>query len=304
MGLTNNEHTNAYRLVNAEGDGLPGLVIDIYDRTAVIEFQSSGMLRLQAEIVNALEQVIGFNLDAIYVRGKKTAGSAIEPGIYLKGSAASNNIIMENGHKFAVDWEQGQKTGFFLDQRDNRLLLASFARGRSVLNCFSYSAGFSVYALGAGAEYVESVDSSQTALSLAQKNVGLNFEASDAKNRHRVNEANCFEYLETLGDKFDLIILDPPAFVKKRSALKGGLKGYQTVNSLAAKHLRKGDLLFTFSCSQHVSLELFCETVKQAFSHVGKRAKLLHVLHQSACHLTSLHHPEGRYLKGLVVAVD
>lgn len=305
LALVNNPQTSAYRLVNSEGDGLPGLIIDIYNKTAVIEFQTLGMARLQSEIASALEQVLAFQIETIYVRGKKVKGTVVQPGIYLKGSAhSSENVILENSHKFIVDWEQGQKTGFFIDQRDNRQLLANFARGRSVLNCFCYSGGFSIYALAAGAEYVESVDSSESALRSVHENIELNFRADSVKNRHASKAADCFEYLQTISDRFNLIILDPPAFVKNRTALKGGLKGYYNINSLAAKHLRSGDLLFTFSCSQHVSLELFSVTVHSALASVHKRAKILHVLQQSACHLSSLHHPEGRYLKGLLLMVE
>lgn len=304
LGLVNNPRTSAYRLVNSEGDGLPGLIVDIYNRTAVIELQSLGMARLQSQIGLALEQVLGFQLDAIYVRGKRVKGNAVERGSYLKGSTGADNLILEHGHRFEVDWEQGQKTGFFLDQRENRQIIANFARGRSVLNCFSYNGGFSVYALAADAEYVESVDSSQAALQAAERNVEFNFEGSAAKTRHQIRCADCFEYLQTISDKFNLIILDPPAFVKKRPTLKAGLKGYHTINSLAAKHLQRGDILCTFSCSQHVSLEIFSETVHAALASAGKRARLVQVLQQSACHLTSIHHPEGRYLKGLLLMLQ
>ena len=310
LGLIDNADTNACRLVNAEGDGLPGLVIDLYDRVAVLQTQSLGMTTMRGEIADALAQVMGARLSSIYWkpsgaegRGSKEGGEYLwgtTPTVSAEEDAAPTGLIRENGLEFYCDWERGQKTGFYLDQRENRQLTRGWAAGRTVLNAFSYTGGFSVYALAGGAEQVCSIDASKEALTLTAKNIERNFPEA----RHTEIACDCFQYLEQLDQTFDLIILDPPAFVKHRKALQHGLKGYENINRRAIAQVAPGGFVFTFSCSQLVTRDLFLNTVQRAGAAAQRPVRVLAELRQSPCHPASLFHPEGEYLKGLLLYVS
>lgn len=293
LGLLESATTTGFRLINAEGDELPGLVVDFYGSTAVIQFHSTGMVRCADTIVQALREVLGSKLAGIYDKTTE------EGGRYLWGEPGPREFF-ENGHRFLVDWESGQKTGFFLDQRDNRALLKSLCAGRKVLNCFSYTGGFSIYALAGGAVEVVSVDSSQAALATLEENLKRNH----FQGKHRSVQADCLQYLQKLEDHYDAVVLDPPAFVKHRGALKGGIKGYDTINHLAIKQIQRGGLLFTFSCSQLLERADFFDVVHRAALRAGREARILYELHQAACHPISLFHPEGAYLKGLILEIS
>jgi len=303
LGLVDNPRTNCYRLVHGEGDGLPGLVVDIYGSTAVLQAHSVGMWRNRQAIAEALREVCGPTLTAIYDKSSATvpfkAGLDAEDG-YLFG-APSGEPVMENGNRFAVNWEKGQKTGFFIDQRDNRALLGRYAAGRRVLNTFGYTGGFSVYALQGGAAAVDTVDSSQRAVELAEENVRLNFGDGAP---HTAIAADAFDYLRQAGDRYDLIILDPPAFAKHHNVLAHALKGYKKLNARAIAQIAPGGILFTFSCSQAVSCERFRAAVFSAAALAGRGVRVLHQLFQPADHPVDIYHPEGEYLKGLVLYVD
>ena len=292
-----------YRLVHGEGDNLPGLIIDIYDDTAVMQAHSVGMHVCRQEIAEALVDVMGQSLHAIYYKSETTlpfkANLGQENG-FIYGST-ENNIAIENGLKFHIDWLKGQKTGFFVDQRDNRALLEHYSKGRSVLNMFCYTGGFSVYALRGGARLVHSVDSSAKAIELTRANVELNFPGDK---RHEAYAEDAFKYLDEHDDTYDLIILDPPAFAKHRKALRNGLRGYTRLNVKGLQKIRHGGLLFTFSCSQVVTKENFREAVFTAAAQTGRRVRILHQLHQPADHPINIYHPEGEYLKGLVLYVE
>ena len=292
-----------YRLVHGEGDNLPGLIIDIYDDTAVMQAHSVGMHVCRQEIAEALVDVMGQSLHAIYYKSETTlpfkANLGQENG-FIYGST-ENNIAIENGLKFHIDWLKGQKTGFFVDQRDNRALLEHYSKGRSVLNMFWYTGGFSVYALRGGARLVHSVDSSAKAIELTRANVELNFPGDK---RHEAYAEDAFKYLDEHDDTYDLIILDPPAFAKHRKALRNGLRGYTRLNVKGLQKIRHGGILFTFSCSQVVTKENFREAVFTAAAQTGRRVRILHQLHQPADHPINIYHPEGEYLKGLVLYVE
>lgn len=292
-----------YRLVHGEGDNLPGLIIDIYDDTAVMQAHSVGMHVCRQEIADALVDVMGQSLHAIYYKSETTlpfkANLGQENG-FIYGST-ENNIAIENGLKFHIDWLKGQKTGFFVDQRDNRALLEHYSKGRSVLNMFCYTGGFSVYALRGGARLVHSVDSSAKAIELTRANVELNFPGDK---RHEAYAEDAFKYLDEHDDTYDLIILDPPAFAKHRKALRNGLRGYTRLNVKGLQKIRHGGILFTFSCSQVVTKENFREAVFTAAAQTGRRVRILHQLHQPADHPINIYHPEGEYLKGLVLYVE
>ena len=291
------------RLVHGEGDNLPGLIIDIYDDTAVMQAHSVGMHVCRQEIAEALVDVMGQSLHAIYYKSETTlpfkANLGQENG-FIYGST-ENNIAIENGLKFHIDWLKGQKTGFFVDQRDNRALLEHYSKGRSVLNMFCYTGGFSVYALRGGARLVHSVDSSAKAIELTRANVELNFPGDK---RHEAYAEDAFKYLDEHDDTYDLIILDPPAFAKHRKALRNGLRGYTRLNVKGLQKIRHGGILFTFSCSQVVTKENFREAVFTAAAQTGRRVRILHQLHQPADHPINIYHPEGEYLKGLVLYVE
>ena len=297
--------TNAFRLVHGEGDGLPGLVIDVYDRTAVMQAHSVGMHVSRQEIADALGEVLDGIVDNIYYKSETTlAYKASEDGGngFLKGGLATAcDIATENGLKFHVDWLGGQKTGFFVDQRENRALLERYSHGRKVLNMFCYTGGFSFYAMRGGAELVHSVDSSSRAIDITRANVELNF-PGDA--RHEAYAEDAFKYLDRMGDQYDLIILDPPAFAKHKDALRNALMGYRKLNAKAFEKIRPGGILFTFSCSQVVTKDNFRTAVFTAAAMSGRRVRILHQLTQPADHPVSIYHPEGEYLKGLVLYVE
>ena len=301
----NAELTNAFRLVHGEGDGLPGLVIDVYDRTAVMQAHSVGMHVSRHEIAEALAEVLDGIIDNIYYKSETTlAYKASEDGGngFLKGGlATASDIATENGLKFHVDWLGGQKTGFFVDQRENRALLERYSHGRKVLNMFCYTGGFSFYAMRGGAELVHSVDSSSRAIDITRANVELNF-PGDA--RHEAYAEDAFKYLDRMGDQYDLIILDPPAFAKHKDALRNALMGYRKLNAKAFEKIRPGGILFTFSCSQVVTKDNFRTAVFTAAAMSGRRVRILHQLTQPADHPVSIYHPEGEYLKGLVLYVE
>ncbi len=290
--------TNAYRLIHAEGDGLSGLIIDIYNGAAVVQAHSIGMLNDRENIAAALQTVFKDELSAIYLKSPSTSKQSDE---YLFGMSAVPHVVHEYNHKFYVDWETGQKTGFFLDQRENRKLLANFSEGKSVLNTFCYSGGFSIYALHAGASEVHSVDASEKAIELTRKNIELNGFDNEA---HPSFAMDTFEFLKDKRDKYDVIILDPPAFAKHKSARHQAMKGYQRLNAEAFRVIRQGGIIFTFSCSQVVSRQLFYDTIVSAAIQAGREVKVLHQLSQPADHPISIYHPEGDYLKGLVLYVN
>ena len=302
--LTDNPETTCYRLVHGEGDSLPGLIVDIYGQTAVMQAHSVGMYHSREAVSKAIQAVYGERITAIFDKSSGTlpfkAGINAEDE-YLYGKA-SNEPVLENGNRFQVNWERGQKTGFFIDQRENRALVGHYARGRKVLNTFSYTGGFSVYALQGGAAGVDSVDSSQRAVDLAQENVELNF----GKNApHRAIAQDAFEFLrEMKKDEYDLIILDPPAFAKHHKVLGNALKGYQRLNERAIRQIAPGGILFTFSCSQAVSKEHFRNAVFTAAAISGRNVRILHQVTQPADHPVNIYHPEGEYLKGLVLYVE
>jgi 23S rRNA (cytosine1962-C5)-methyltransferase len=304
IGLVS-EYNNAYRLVHGEGDNLPGLIIDMYGNTAVMQSHSAGMHENRADISRALQAVLGNSLENIYYKSEATlpykADLGAEDG-YLLGGKEASNIALENGLKFQSDWLKGQKTGFFIDQRDNRALLEKYASGRSVLNMFCYTGGFSFYAMRGGAKLVHSVDSSAKAVMLAENNVSLNFPA-DA--RHKAFAEDAFKYLAKVEQgEYDLIVLDPPAFAKHRSAIKNALQGYKRLNAAAFEKIAKGGILFTFSCSQAISREMFRLAVFSAAAMSGRSVRILHQLTQPADHPVNIYHPEGEYLKGLVLYVE
>ena len=303
IGIADNEQNNTYRLVHGEGDNLPGLVIDCYGNTAVMQAHSIGMHVYRKEIAVALKEVMGARIDNIYYKSETTlpykADLGQENGFIIGGS--DNDTAVENGLLFHVDWLRGQKTGFFVDQRENRSLLEQYAKGKSVLNMFCYTGGFSFYAMRGGAKLVHSVDSSGKAIELTNANVNLNFPGDT---RHSAFCEDAFKFLEREGDKYDLIILDPPAFAKHRAALHNALKGYTRLNVKAFERIKKGGILFTFSCSQVVTKDNFRNAVFTAAAQAGRTVRILHQLHQPADHPINIFHPEGEYLKGLVLYVE
>ena len=302
IGLVS-ESNNSYRLVHGEGDNLPGLIIDLYDGTAVMQAHSVGMHHARLQIAEALKAVMKDDLKAIYYKSDTTLPfkAEINPeNGYIYGEQAEV-IALENGLRFHVDFIKGQKTGFFIDQRDNRALLEQYSRGRSVLNMFCYTGGFSFYAMRGGATKVHSVDSSAKAISLTKANVSLNFPNDD---RHEAYAEDAFKYLTEMGDQYDLIVLDPPAFAKHRGVLRNALIGYRKLNAIAFRKIKSGGILFTFSCSQAVSKEDFRLAVFSAAAQSGRKVRILHQLAQSSCHPINIYHPEGEYLKGLVLYVE
>lgn len=305
LGLASAADTDCYRLVHGEGDSLPGLVVDIYGSAAVIQCHSVGMYRSRMSVAEALRTVFGSRLTAIYDKSSQTvpykAGLNAIDGYLFGHSDCRSHTVTENGLKFKVNWEEGQKTGFFLDQRENRALLRRYAAGRTVLNTFCYTGGFSVGAMAGGALQVCSVDSSERAVQLADENMRLNF--GDAV-RHEAVAADAVEYLKHIGGRYDLIILDPPAFAKHHKVLGNALQGYKRINARAIAQIKSGGILFTFSCSQAVSKELFRTTVFSAAAIAGRNVRILHQLAQPADHPINIYHPEGEYLKGLVLHVE
>ena len=303
IGLTDSHETTAYRLIHGEGDFLPGLVVDIYGDTAVMQAHSAGIYKSRDIIVQSLQQVYGNRLKAIY--DKSAATVPFKAGLdasdsYLFGEN-QNATVKEYGKLFSIDWEEGQKTGFFLDQRENRRLLELYSNNASVLNTFCYTGGFSVYALHGGAKKVDSVDSSKKAIELTDTNVRLNFGETD---KHRSYAVDTFDFLRESAEMYDIIVLDPPAFAKHQSALKNALQAYKRLNVAALNRLTKGGLLFTFSCSQAVNREAFQNAVFSAAAISKRDVRIIHRLGQPADHPVSIYHPEGDYLKGLVLQVE
>ena len=303
IGIVDNPDNNTYRLVHGEGDNVPGLVIDVYGETAVMQAHSVGIHVERHRIASQLIIVMGDRVKNVYYKSETTlpfkAGLEQEDGFIIGGS--KDNVALENGLKFHVDWLKGQKTGFFVDQRDNRSLLEHFSRGKKVLNMFCYTGGFSFYAMRGGAELVHSVDSSAKAIELTTKNVELNFPGD---NRHEAFCEDAFKYLDRAGGDYDLVILDPPAFAKHRGALHNALKGYTRLNMKAFEKIRPGGILFTFSCSQVVTKDNFRNAVFTAAALAHRNVRILHQLHQPADHPVNIFHPEGEYLKGLVLYVE
>jgi 23S rRNA (cytosine1962-C5)-methyltransferase len=320
IGIADNPNNNTYRLVHGEGDNLPGLIIDVYGKTAVMQAHSIGMHLCRKAVAHALKDVMESRISHIYYKSETTlpfmtaddmiatphfdTDEVLKNGFLLGGS--DDNIALENGLKFRVDWLKGQKTGFFVDQRENRSLLEKFSKGKRVLNMFCYTGGFSFYAMRGGAELVHSVDSSAKAIELTKQNVELNFPNDP---RHEAFCEDAFKFLEgsvangsAIG--YNLIILDPPAFAKHRGALHNALKGYTRLNQKAFEKIEKGGILFTFSCSQVVTKDHFRNAVFTAAALAKRKVRILHQLHQPADHPINIYHPEGEYLKGLVLYVE
>ncbi len=303
IGIADNPTNNTFRLVHGEGDNLPGLVIDCYCDTAVMQAHSVGMHLSREAISRQLVEVMGDRIHNVFYKSETTlpfkAELGQENGFLFGGS--EDNIAVENGLKFHVDWLKGQKTGFFVDQRENRSLLERYSKGKSVLNMFCYTGGFSFYAMRGGAKLVHSVDSSAKAIELTNANIELNFPGDK---RHEAFCDDAFKFLDAANDKYDLIVLDPPAFAKHRAALHNALKGYIRLNVKALERIKSGGILFTFSCSQVVSKDNFRNAVFTAAATTGRNVRILHQLHQPADHPINIYHPEGEYLKGLVLYVE
>ena len=307
-GLHGSENTTCYRLVHGEGDNLPGLIIDYYDGVCVMQAHSAGMFRAKHHIADALQKVYGDTLKAVYDKSSGTAPfkaglDLVDGYLYKREDFVSDElVVLENGQKFIVNWTEGQKTGFFLDQRDNRALVGSLAKGRNVLNLFCYTGGFSIYALANGAEHVDSVDSSKKAMMMVDRNVAENgFEPS----RHTSLCCDAIEYLRDVPEgKYDLMIVDPPAFAKHRGALKNALRAYQRLNAAAISKVASGGFVFTYSCSQVVDKEAFALAVFSAAAQCGRSVRILDRLNQPCDHSVNIYHPEGEYLKGLLLYVE
>ena len=307
-GLHGNSDTNCYRLVHGEGDNLPGLIIDYYDGVCVMQAHSVGMFRAKKQICEGLQKVYGTELKAVYDKSSGTAPykaglELIDGYLYrCEGFSDDEQVVLENGHKFMVNWTEGQKTGFFLDQRDNRALVGSLAKGRNVLNLFCYTGGFSIYALASGALHVDSVDSSKKAMMMVDRNVALNgFDES----KHTSLCCDAIDYLRDVPEgKYDLMIVDPPAFAKHRGALRNALRAYQRLNAAAIAKVASGGFVFTYSCSQVVDKEAFALAVFSAAAQVGRSVRILDRLNQPCDHSVNIYHPEGEYLKGLLLYVE
>ncbi len=301
-------HTNCYRLVHGEGDNLPGLIIDYYDGVCVMQAHSVGMFRAKKQISEALQKVYGETLKAVYDKSSGTAPykaglELIDGYMYRReGFSDDEQTVLENGHKFIVNWTEGQKTGFFLDQRENRALVGSLAKGRNVLNLFCYTGGFSIYALANGALHVDSVDSSKKAMMMVDRNVALNgFDES----KHTSLCCDAIDYLREVPEgKYDLMIVDPPAFAKHRGSLKNALRAYQRLNAAAISKVAPGGFVFTYSCSQVVDKEAFALAVFSAAAQTGRSVRILDRLNQPCDHSVNIYHPEGEYLKGLLLYVE
>ena len=303
IGLNNSSINNTYRLIHGEGDNLPGLIVDIYDHVAVMQAHSPGMHHARQTIAETIVKVLGSKIEGVYYKSETTlpykADLFPENGFLIGHS--TENIATENGLHFHVDWRKGQKTGFFVDQRENRSLLERYAKDKKVLNMFCYTGGFSFYAMRGGASLVHSVDSSSKAIDLTDKNIELNFPADT---RHTSFAADAFKFLDQAETKYDLIVLDPPAFAKHRKALRNALQGYRRLNTKAIEMIEPGGILFTFSCSQVVSTNDFRTMVFSASAIAGRKVRILHQLTQPADHPVNIYHPEGEYLKGLVLYVE
>ena len=309
LDISGNGPTNCFRLVHGEGDGLPGLIVDWYDGVCVLQAHSAGMFRAKSQICEALKQLLGDSLLAVYDKSSGTvpfkAGlDPVDGYLYLReGFDGREHAVLENGNRFMVDWEHGQKTGFFLDQRDNRALVGRYASGRRVLNLFCYTGGFSVYAMAGGALSVDSVDSSARAVEMLDRNIALNSAGRSAACRSFCTDA--MDFLSAAGEgAYDLMVVDPPAFAKHRGALKNALRAYQRLNAAAISKVAEGGLVFTFSCSQVVDKITFANTVFSAAAQTGRSVRILDRFCQGADHPVSIYHPEGEYLKGLLLHVE
>ena len=303
VGIATDDATNCFRFIHGEGDSLPSLIIDVYNDTAVIQCHSIGMHKSRQLIAEALMQVLGNRIKAVYDKSYETLPDKYAKTIgnqYLIGTSEPN-VVLENNIKFNIDWVTGQKTGFFLDQRDNRALISRYSKGKTVLNAFCYSGGFSVYALQAGAKHVDSVDVSAKAIELTDKNVSLNGDFGD---RHQSFAQDVMPYLKQNEKAYDVMIVDPPAFAKSMDKRHNAVQGYKRLNALALSQIAKGGILFTFSCSQVVDRQLFYNTIVAAAIEAKRHVRVMHHLTQPADHPTSLFHPEGSYLKGLVLFVE
>ena len=294
---------NIFRLVHGEGDRLPGLIIDIYGETAVMQAHSVGMHYARHQIAQSLQRILGKSVTQVYYKSETTLpykANLEELDGPLLGNSSNNNVAVENDLRFHIDWLRGQKTGFFIDQRENRLLLQHYSNKRYVLNMFCYTGGFSVYALRGGAQEVVSVDSSAKAIDLTNANVALNYPNCD---HHKAYAEDAFKFLDKADDAYDLIVLDPPAFAKHKEAVRNALKGYTRLNLQAMRKIKRGGILFTFSCSQAISKDQFRLAVFTAAAQSGRYVRILHQLHQPADHPVNIYHPEGEYLKGLVLEI-
>lgn len=302
IGITGNSEINVYRLIHGEGDGLPGLIVDFYNGVAVIQMHSLGFYRIRREITSLLVELLKDQIVAVYDKSEGTlphmsGANAVNEYLYGTSSPA---VVTENGYRFKIDWTTGQKTGFFIDQRDNRKLLEKYTEGRSVLNMFGYTGGFSVYAMKNAAS-VHTVDSSYPAIELANENIRLNF--GDDK-RHEAFQVDAFDYLNDIRNRYDLIILDPPAFAKHNNVLSNALQGYKRLNMKAIEQVKPGGIIFTFSCSQVVTKENFRKSVFAAAANTGRNVRILHQMSQPPDHPVNIYHPESEYLKGLVIYVE
>ena len=294
---------NIFRLVHGEGDRLPGLIVDIYGETAVMQAHSVGMHYARHQIAQSLQRILGKSVTQVYYKSETTLpykANLEELDGPLLGNVSNNNVAVENDLRFHIDWLRGQKTGFFIDQRENRLLLQHYSNKRHVLNMFCYTGGFSVYALRGGAQEVVSVDSSAKAIDLTNANVALNYSNCD---HHKAYAEDAFKFLDKADDTYDLIVLDPPAFAKHKEAVRNALKGYTRLNLQAMRKIKRGGILFTFSCSQAISKDQFRLAVFTAAAQSGRYVRILHQLHQPADHPVNIYHPEGEYLKGLVLEI-
>jgi 23S rRNA (cytosine1962-C5)-methyltransferase len=302
IGISDNPDTSVFRLVHAEGDNLPGLIIDYYNGVVVMQMHSVGMYRMRNDITSILVELLGDKLIAVYDKSESTIPfmSGIKPESGFLYGSSGPVIVAENGLKFKIDWTTGQKTGFFIDQRENRKLLESYTSGRDVLNMFGYTGAFSVYAMK-NARTVHTVDSSESAIKLADENIRINF--SDDP-RHQSFKVDAFEYLNDIKDKYDLIILDPPAFAKHHNVLANALQGYKRLNIKAIEQIRPGGIIFTFSCSQVVTKENFRKSVFAAAANTGRKVRIIHQMAQPPDHPVNIYHPESEYLKGLVIHVE
>jgi 23S rRNA (cytosine1962-C5)-methyltransferase len=302
-GLFNNTETNSYRMIYAEGDGMPGLIVDMYNGTAIMQIHTVGMYLIKEMLCDALQTALGPELKAVYNKSEGTMPfkAAIEPANGFLRGKTTDKTATENGLHFYVDFEKGQKTGFFLDQRENRALLEKYSKGKKVLNLFCYTGGFSFYALRGGASLVHSVDSSERAIKLTNQNVALNFPGDD---RHEAFAEDAFKFLNHNKNQYDLIILDPPAFAKHQNVIPNALQGYRKLNTKAIEKIKPGGIIFTFSCSQVISKETFRKSVFTAAAKTGRNVRILHQMEQPADHPVNIYHPESEYLKGLVIYVE
>ncbi len=304
LGLAESNHTNVFRWVNAEGDGMPGLILDYYNGTVVFQAHSIGMYMIRDTITGALHEILGEQLNAVYDKSLSTLPKNIEidkkEGYLFQNGRHLKGHVMEYGNVFKINWEDGQKTGFYIDQRENRQLLMKYAKNKKILNVFCYTGGFSVYALKGEAQIVHSVDSSNFAMDMVDDHVTLNNKADN----HQSFTADAFEFLKETSEEYDIIIVDPPAFAKHKNVLQNALKGYKRLNALAFEKVKKGGLVFTFSCSQVVSKNDFKKMMFQAAANANKQVQILYQLSQPQDHPVSIYHPEGEYLKGLVLRVS